>query len=143
MAIGRYLADTMAVVPRFTRAEFERMFNESVQDSVMVSYLANLMRAQVGAGCVQGVGCGGGLGCAHGGAAGCAQGWQGCMLARGRVLKVAAGYGGGVRAEPLCPSTGSQGMGHQRSHCACALRRLLWRRSWAPANCPSCRLLVG
>lgn len=48
VAIGRYLADTMAIVPRFSRAEFERMFNESVQDSVMVSYLANLMRAQVG-----------------------------------------------------------------------------------------------
>eukprot|EP00967_Tisochrysis_lutea_P036891 scaffold44443_cov21-Tisochrysis_lutea.AAC.1 len=47
VAVGRYLADTMAVVPRFSRAEFERMFNESVQDSVMVSYLANLMRAQV------------------------------------------------------------------------------------------------
>ena len=39
----------MAIVPRFSRAEFERMFNESVQDSVMVSYLANLMRAQVSA----------------------------------------------------------------------------------------------
>jgi len=48
VAIGRYLADTMAVVPRFSRTEFEHMFNESVQDSVMVSYLANLMRAQVG-----------------------------------------------------------------------------------------------
>jgi hypothetical protein len=47
MALGRYLADTMSVVPRFSRAEFERLYNESVQDAVMVSYLANLMRAQV------------------------------------------------------------------------------------------------
>ena len=47
MALGRYLADTMSVVPRFSRPEFERLYNESVQDAVMVSYLANLMRAQV------------------------------------------------------------------------------------------------
>lgn len=46
-ALGRYLADTLAVVPRLGRGEFERMFNDSVQDGLMVSYLANLLRAQV------------------------------------------------------------------------------------------------
>uniref|UniRef100_A0A7S0RJW6 Eukaryotic translation initiation factor 3 subunit F n=1 Tax=Chlamydomonas leiostraca TaxID=1034604 RepID=A0A7S0RJW6_9CHLO len=46
-ALGRYLADTLAVVPRFAKAEFERLFNDSVQDQLMVSYLANLLRAQV------------------------------------------------------------------------------------------------
>lgn len=46
-ALGRYLADTMAVVPRFAKAEFERLFNDSVQDQLMVSYLANMLRAQV------------------------------------------------------------------------------------------------
>lgn len=52
-ALGRYLADTLAVVPRLGRAEFERLFNDSVQDSLMVSYLANLLRVQVSADTVQ------------------------------------------------------------------------------------------
>lgn len=47
-ALGRYLADTLAAVPRLGQAEFERLFNDSMQDSLMVTYLANLMRAQVG-----------------------------------------------------------------------------------------------
>ena len=29
--VGRYLADTLAVVPHFTQTDFERMFNDNVQ----------------------------------------------------------------------------------------------------------------
>lgn len=32
-ALGRYLADTLSAVPKFGRAEFERLFNDSVQVS--------------------------------------------------------------------------------------------------------------
>jgi hypothetical protein len=46
-AIGRYLADTLSLVPHFGKAEFERLFNESVQDVMMVSYLSNLLRTQI------------------------------------------------------------------------------------------------
>ncbi len=46
-ALGRYIADTLSAVPRLGRGELERMFNDNVQDSLMVSYLANLLRAQV------------------------------------------------------------------------------------------------
>lgn len=45
--IGRYLADTLSVVPHFSKPEFERLFNESVQDTMMVTYLSNLLRTQV------------------------------------------------------------------------------------------------
>ena len=45
--IGRYLADTLSVVPHFSKAEFERLFNESVTDVMMVSYLSNLLRTQI------------------------------------------------------------------------------------------------
>ena len=46
--LGRYLADTLAVVPRLCAAQLQGLFNDSVQDTLMVSYLANLMRVQVG-----------------------------------------------------------------------------------------------
>jgi len=46
-AIGRYLADTLAVVPRFDPATFEKLFNEGVQDGLLVSYFAHLVRSQV------------------------------------------------------------------------------------------------
>ncbi|KAL6749104.1 eukaryotic translation initiation factor 3f [Haematococcus lacustris] len=46
-AMGRYIADTLAAVPRFSRADFERLFNESVQDTLMITYLSNLVRTQV------------------------------------------------------------------------------------------------
>jgi hypothetical protein len=46
-AVGRYIADTLAVVPRFSKLEFERLFSESMQDALMVTYLSNLLRAQI------------------------------------------------------------------------------------------------
>lgn len=46
-AIGRYLADTLAMVPHMAKSDFERLFNESVQDSMMVTYLSDLLRAHV------------------------------------------------------------------------------------------------
>lgn len=45
--IGRYLADTLAVVPHFNRTDFERLFNESVQDIMLVEYLSGMIRAHV------------------------------------------------------------------------------------------------
>jgi hypothetical protein len=46
-AVGRYLADTLAVVPALAAADFEALFNEGVQDQLLVSYLANLVRSQL------------------------------------------------------------------------------------------------
>ena len=45
--LGRYLADTLAVVPQIERQDFERLFNENVQDVLLVSYLSNLVRVQL------------------------------------------------------------------------------------------------
>mmetsp|Transcript_18024 Transcript_18024/g.38749 ORF Transcript_18024/g.38749 Transcript_18024/m.38749 type:complete len:285 (+) Transcript_18024:190-1044(+) len=45
--IGRHLADTLAAVPHFSKPEFERLFNENVQDVMMVTYLSNLLRTQL------------------------------------------------------------------------------------------------
>jgi translation initiation factor 3 subunit F len=45
--IGRYLADTLSVVPHFSKPDFERLFNESTQDVMMVTYLSNLLRTQI------------------------------------------------------------------------------------------------
>jgi hypothetical protein len=46
-AIGRYLADTLAAVPALEPADFERLFNEGVQDALLLDYLAALVRSQV------------------------------------------------------------------------------------------------
>jgi hypothetical protein len=46
-AIGRHLADTLALIPRLEPSEFERMFNEGIQDQLLVDYFANLVRTQV------------------------------------------------------------------------------------------------
>jgi translation initiation factor 3 subunit F len=46
-SIGRYLADTLAVVPHLEASDFERMFNEGVQDDLLLSYFAHLVRSQV------------------------------------------------------------------------------------------------
>ncbi|MEW5318882.1 MAG: hypothetical protein WDW38_010066 [Sanguina aurantia] len=43
-ALGTFLSDTLAVVPALPKPEFERLLNDSVQDVMTVSYLANLMR---------------------------------------------------------------------------------------------------
>jgi len=45
--IGRFLLDTVAAVPKIDPVEFEKMFNNSLQDLLMVVYLANLTRTQV------------------------------------------------------------------------------------------------
>lgn len=45
--IGRYLADTMAVVPHLDVSDFEKLFNEGVQDALLVSYLSHLVRSHI------------------------------------------------------------------------------------------------
>jgi len=45
--IGRFLADTIASLPRIDSAQFDKMFNNSLQDLLMVVYLANLARTQL------------------------------------------------------------------------------------------------
>jgi len=45
--IGRFLADTIASLPRVDSAQFDKMFNNSLQDLLMVVYLANLARTQL------------------------------------------------------------------------------------------------
>lgn len=46
-AIGRYLMDTLASVPRMNAEAFSKLFNESVQDVLLVMYLANMTRTQL------------------------------------------------------------------------------------------------
>lgn len=46
-AVGRALADTLAAVPPFDADSFQRTFGRSVQDMLMVTYLASLSQAQV------------------------------------------------------------------------------------------------
>lgn len=46
-AVGRHLADTLAAIPRLDAADFERLFNDGVQDQMLVSYFASLVRTQV------------------------------------------------------------------------------------------------
>lgn len=46
-AIGRYIMDTVSVVPKIDSAAFEKMFNSHLQDLLMVVYLANMTRTQL------------------------------------------------------------------------------------------------
>ncbi|KAJ3023600.1 UNVERIFIED_CONTAM: hypothetical protein HDU68_008539 [Siphonaria sp. JEL0065] len=46
-AIGRYLLDTVSSVPLINATEFEKMFNNHLQDLLMVVYLSNLTRTQL------------------------------------------------------------------------------------------------
>jgi translation initiation factor 3 subunit F len=46
-SIGRFLADTVAAVPRMSRDAFDKLFNDSVQDVLLVMYLSNLTRTQL------------------------------------------------------------------------------------------------
>ncbi|KAI9474871.1 maintenance of mitochondrial structure and function-domain-containing protein [Zychaea mexicana] len=46
-AIGRYIMDTVSVVPKVDSASFEKMFNSHLQDLLMVVYLANMTRTQL------------------------------------------------------------------------------------------------
>lgn len=45
--IGRYLMDTLASVPRLGEEAFSKLFNDSVQDVLLVMYLANMTRSQL------------------------------------------------------------------------------------------------
>ncbi|KAJ3287309.1 hypothetical protein HDU79_005818, partial [Rhizoclosmatium sp. JEL0117] len=46
-AIGRYLLDTVSSVPLIQSTDFEKMFNNHLQDLLMVVYLSNLTRTQL------------------------------------------------------------------------------------------------
>ncbi|KAI7870554.1 maintenance of mitochondrial structure and function-domain-containing protein [Spinellus fusiger] len=46
-AIGRYIMDTVSVVPKVDTVTFEKMFNSHLQDLLMVVYLANMTRTQL------------------------------------------------------------------------------------------------
>lgn len=46
-SVGRFLADTMASVPRISSDAFDKLFNDSVQDLLLVLYLANLTKTQL------------------------------------------------------------------------------------------------
>lgn len=46
-AVGRYLADTIASIPKISPDAFDRLFNDSIQDLLLVLYLANLTRTQL------------------------------------------------------------------------------------------------
>jgi translation initiation factor 3 subunit F len=45
--VGRFLLDTLSVSPEMDSKQFEDMFNGTLQDLLMVTYLANLTRTQV------------------------------------------------------------------------------------------------
>mmetsp|Transcript_4556 Transcript_4556/g.11426 ORF Transcript_4556/g.11426 Transcript_4556/m.11426 type:complete len:321 (-) Transcript_4556:83-1045(-) len=45
--IGRQLADTLASVPRVRPDVFDKLFHDSLQDLLMVTYLSNITRTQV------------------------------------------------------------------------------------------------
>ena len=45
--IGRKVADTLATVPRIRPEVFDKLFNDSLQDLLMVTYLSNITRTQL------------------------------------------------------------------------------------------------
>ncbi|KAJ7514609.1 hypothetical protein O6H91_23G052200 [Diphasiastrum complanatum] len=45
--IGRYLLETISMVPKIAPEAFDRLFNDSIQDLLLVVYLANLTRTQL------------------------------------------------------------------------------------------------
>ncbi len=46
-AIGRQIADTLSSVPRIRPEMFDKMYNDSLQDLLMVTYLSNITRTQL------------------------------------------------------------------------------------------------
>ena len=46
-ALGRMLADAVAAVPRLPRSAFDSLFNDAVQDVLLLMYLSNLTRTQL------------------------------------------------------------------------------------------------
>ena len=47
IATGRQIADTLATVPRIRPEVFDRLFHDSLQDLLMVTYLSNITRTQL------------------------------------------------------------------------------------------------
>lgn len=47
VVLGRYLADTVTGIPRFGAAEMQEVLMNSAQDSMLVMYLGNLVRAHL------------------------------------------------------------------------------------------------
>jgi|EP01083_Nonionella_stella_P232284 translation initiation factor 3 subunit F len=45
--IGRQIADTLSSVPRIRPEMFDKMYNDSLQDLLMVTYLSNITRTQL------------------------------------------------------------------------------------------------
>ena len=45
--VGRQVADTLATVPRIRSEVFDKLFNDSLQDLLMVTYLSNITRTQL------------------------------------------------------------------------------------------------
>jgi len=45
--VGRQMADALATVPRIRPQVFDRLFNDSLQDLLMVTYLSNITRTQL------------------------------------------------------------------------------------------------
>jgi len=45
-ALGRYLMDTLGISPFGEKGGEDKTFNAALQDTLMISYLANLIRAQ-------------------------------------------------------------------------------------------------
>jgi len=46
-AVGRHLMEAISAVPKVDRAQFEQLFNNNLQDLLMVVYLSNLTRTQL------------------------------------------------------------------------------------------------
>ena len=46
-AVGRQIADTLAAVPRIRPEVFDRLFQDSLQDLLMVTYLSNITKTQL------------------------------------------------------------------------------------------------
>lgn len=46
-AVGRQIADTLATVPRIRPEVFDRLFQDSLQDLLMVTYLSNITKTQL------------------------------------------------------------------------------------------------
>lgn len=44
---GRFLAETLTMVPRMNNAEFERLFGDNMRDLLMVAYLCKLTKSQL------------------------------------------------------------------------------------------------
>ncbi|XP_057868245.1 eukaryotic translation initiation factor 3 subunit F isoform X2 [Cryptomeria japonica] len=45
--VGRYLMDTMAAIPKMSSDAFDKLFNDSIQDLLLVIYLAGLTKSQL------------------------------------------------------------------------------------------------